>query len=337
MRSRSSSIAVDPHSPHAVLVAASRGVGVGAVPPVSTLTTLNSLSTALPGAAVAAAHDRRAGEQAVAVDEADGQLEVVARRAHRGGHEVAVEVDLERLLDDQAVRAAPEGATVPVLGEHRRRAAAGHGPRVRAVSRGRPEGRTRRLFRAARVATLHPRVHEHADHRDEQPQEARLGGDEQQQQDPGEQQRRPGRAPLPRPGRRLAAQVEEAEAALLGLHRARAAPRAATATPRRCASPRAWRPARGAPRAMPRPRRRGAGAPAPWWTARAAAAGIPSAGCRRVLSRLGWSGARPPRLRGYPLPSGQETAGPTPSSRRRGRSTRPRGILGPWRAWTRHP
>ena len=48
IRSRSSSIAVDPHNPHAVLVAASRAVGVGAVPPVSTLTTLNSLSTALP-------------------------------------------------------------------------------------------------------------------------------------------------------------------------------------------------------------------------------------------------------------------------------------------------
>jgi len=36
------------HSPHAVLVAASRGAGVGAFPPVSTLTTLNSLSTGLP-------------------------------------------------------------------------------------------------------------------------------------------------------------------------------------------------------------------------------------------------------------------------------------------------
>ena len=55
MRSRSSSMAVDPHSPHEVLVAASRGAGAGAAPPVSTLTTLNSLSTALARAAVAAA------------------------------------------------------------------------------------------------------------------------------------------------------------------------------------------------------------------------------------------------------------------------------------------
>jgi hypothetical protein len=48
MRSRSASMAVDPHRPHAVVVADSRGVGVGAAPPVSTFTTLNSLSTALP-------------------------------------------------------------------------------------------------------------------------------------------------------------------------------------------------------------------------------------------------------------------------------------------------
>ena len=48
MRSRSSSMAVEPHRPHAVVVADSRGAGTGAAPPVSTLTTLNSLSTALP-------------------------------------------------------------------------------------------------------------------------------------------------------------------------------------------------------------------------------------------------------------------------------------------------
>ena len=42
-------------------------------------------------------------EQPVAVAEPDGQLEVVARGAHGGGHEVVVEADLERLLDDELV------------------------------------------------------------------------------------------------------------------------------------------------------------------------------------------------------------------------------------------
>ena len=48
IRSRSSSTAVDPHIPHAEVVAVSRGVVSGAAPPVSTLTTLKLLSTALP-------------------------------------------------------------------------------------------------------------------------------------------------------------------------------------------------------------------------------------------------------------------------------------------------
>ena len=48
MRSRSSSSAVEPHIPHADVLAETRGAGVGAIPPVSTLTTLNAVSTALP-------------------------------------------------------------------------------------------------------------------------------------------------------------------------------------------------------------------------------------------------------------------------------------------------
>ena len=38
----------EPHSPHDEVVVVSRGVGSGATPPVSTLTTLNSVSTAEP-------------------------------------------------------------------------------------------------------------------------------------------------------------------------------------------------------------------------------------------------------------------------------------------------
>ena len=48
MRARISSIAVEPHIPHADVLAATRGTGIGARPPVSTLTMLNPLSTALP-------------------------------------------------------------------------------------------------------------------------------------------------------------------------------------------------------------------------------------------------------------------------------------------------
>jgi hypothetical protein len=60
------------------------------------------------------------------VEQADGQLEVVARRAHGGAHQVAVEVHLERLFDDEAIGSPLERVAVPVLGELRRRAAAGH-------------------------------------------------------------------------------------------------------------------------------------------------------------------------------------------------------------------
>jgi hypothetical protein len=48
MRACISSMAVDPHMPHAEVVVATRALGVGATPPVSTDTTLKPLSTALP-------------------------------------------------------------------------------------------------------------------------------------------------------------------------------------------------------------------------------------------------------------------------------------------------
>ena len=103
-------MAVDAAHAAGRVVVVSRGVGGGAAPPVSTLTTLNSVSTARARAAVAALAHGRAGEQAVGEAEPDGQLEVVARRAHGGGHQRAVEVDLERLLDDQLVGLARRDA-----------------------------------------------------------------------------------------------------------------------------------------------------------------------------------------------------------------------------------
>ncbi len=47
-RSASSSREAEPHSPHDEVVAVRRGVGTGAWPPVSTDTTLKSVSTAEP-------------------------------------------------------------------------------------------------------------------------------------------------------------------------------------------------------------------------------------------------------------------------------------------------
>ena len=84
-----------------------------------------------PGGAVAAGEHRRAGQAARRRGtKPDRQLEVVARRAHGGRHEVAVEVHLQRLLDDQVVGAPSQRGAVPVLGEQLRGAAPGHGPRV---------------------------------------------------------------------------------------------------------------------------------------------------------------------------------------------------------------
>jgi hypothetical protein len=51
------------------------------------------------------------------VTEADGQLEVVARGAHRGGDHDVVEADLEWLLDDELVGTARRGSGTKALGE----------------------------------------------------------------------------------------------------------------------------------------------------------------------------------------------------------------------------
>ena len=84
-----------------------RGAGTGAWPAGVDLDDVELGLDGRAGGAVAARRDRRARQQALGVAEPDGQLEVVARRAHRGGHQVAVEADLERLLDDELVGHAP--------------------------------------------------------------------------------------------------------------------------------------------------------------------------------------------------------------------------------------
>ena len=223
MRSRSSSIAVDPHMPHAVLVAESRGVGSrrGAAG-----VDAHDVELAVDRAARCRSSGRsRTGAPASSPSpwtQPDGQLEVVARRAHRGAHQVAVEVDLERLLHDQAVGPPPERVAVPVLGEHRRRAAAGHGPRVptrlsRSVSGG---GGSAGASARSVVEAVHPRVHEHADHRRRAATRKLVWvAMRSSTQHADEQQRRARRdAVAARPRRLSRAQVEEAEAPLLRLH-----------------------------------------------------------------------------------------------------------------------
>ena len=80
--------------------------GRRAMPPVSTVTMLNSVSTALPVAAVPDALDRGTGEQALGVAEADGELEVVPGRAHRRADGHPIELDRHRFLDDQPIGTA---------------------------------------------------------------------------------------------------------------------------------------------------------------------------------------------------------------------------------------
>ena len=181
-RSRRSSTAVVPHMPQAEVVAVSRGGGTGARPPVSTVTTLNSLSTAEPvpqylhGAP-------GARQQALGEAEPGGQLEVVARRAHGGGDQHAVEVDLQRLLDDELVGAAAEAVAVVAVREHlgRSRPAGRRGTRALDVaqppdrdrpstasptsSASRPRGRTGRGAPcAARPRRARARYHVGGDH-----------------------------------------------------------------------------------------------------------------------------------------------------------------------------
>ena len=153
MRSRSSSIDADPHRPHADVVVATRGSGTGAAPPVSTLTTLNSVSTALPVPQYRQVSTGRARQQPVAVAQADGQLEVVARRAHGGGDEVVVEADLERLLDDQLVGPSSQRRAVPALREHLRGATSGHARQAIRPCEDQPAEAARRPAHAAAAAS----------------------------------------------------------------------------------------------------------------------------------------------------------------------------------------
>ena len=61
-----------------------------------------------PGAAVTDAGHGGTGEQPLCVAEAHGQVEIVSRCAHRRGHERPVELDGQRLLDDEFVGPAAE-------------------------------------------------------------------------------------------------------------------------------------------------------------------------------------------------------------------------------------
>ena len=130
MRARRSSIEVDPHNPHADVVVATAGLGHGRD---ATGVDAHDVEVAVDraaGAAVPAGEHGRAGEQPVAVAQPDGQLEVVAGRAHRRGDEVVVEPDLERLLHDELVGTTAEDGSVPALREHLRGAAPDHPRRV---------------------------------------------------------------------------------------------------------------------------------------------------------------------------------------------------------------
>ena len=103
--------------------------------------------------------------------EARGQLEVVPRRPHGGGHQVAVEVHLERLLDDQLVGTPPQRGAVPVLGQQLGGAAPGHVPRVATRQSGASPSADGWLVRLLVALALHVGVPEHADERQEHPED----------------------------------------------------------------------------------------------------------------------------------------------------------------------
>jgi len=68
--------------------------------------------------AIAALADGHTGKQPLGEAEPGRQLEVVAGRTHGGRHQHSVELDLERLLDDQLVGLARHAATVVAMREH---------------------------------------------------------------------------------------------------------------------------------------------------------------------------------------------------------------------------
>ena len=171
MRSRSSSMAVEPHRPHDDVVAASRGVGAGAVPPVSTLTTLNSLSTALPGAAVAAADAparrraaRRRGTSPTASSKSWPGVRIVVPTRWSSRRTSSGSSTMRR--SGRRRSAWPSQCWVSIVAVRPRVTARGY----RAVSRWCPAEAAAGARRSSAACTaLHPRVHEHADHGDEQP------------------------------------------------------------------------------------------------------------------------------------------------------------------------
>ena len=110
-------MAVVPHMPQADVVVVSRGRGGGARPPVSDRHDVELAVDRRARAAVAALARRRAGEQTLGEAEAGGELEVVAGRSHRGRHQRAIELDLQRLLDDQLVGLARHRAGVVAVRE----------------------------------------------------------------------------------------------------------------------------------------------------------------------------------------------------------------------------
>ncbi len=123
-----SAMDTDPHKPHDDVVAVEPRLRHG-----STSAGLDGddvevgVCAAAVVAAVPAAEYRRAVEEPVGEAEADRQFEVVARRAHRRRHQLAVEPDLERLLDDQLVRLTTRATgAVDTMDEHPLGAATTH-------------------------------------------------------------------------------------------------------------------------------------------------------------------------------------------------------------------
>ena len=105
----------EPQRPQADVVRPRRGLGPGGHPPgVDRHQVVAALGRGPVGAIAARAHGG-ATEQALGEAEADGELEVVARRPHRRRDERAVELDAHRLLDGELVGRSPEGggASVP--------------------------------------------------------------------------------------------------------------------------------------------------------------------------------------------------------------------------------
>ena len=94
--------------------------------------------------AVANSGDRRAGEQTLGEAEPGSELEVVARRAHRRGDDRSVELDRQRLLDDDPIRPPPAARRVDTRDHHPSHTLTSHDPTLpTAVERERSSRRPR--------------------------------------------------------------------------------------------------------------------------------------------------------------------------------------------------